>query len=85
MSYRPEAFASHQRTGPVLGIPVRTLQRSPFRALPQTRRQVAPWAAASFLDAEETYRKIMGYRDLSIFKAPLAKLTSPVARKEVAL
>ena len=46
---------------------------------------VVRWAAASFLDAEKSYRKIMGYRDLWILKAHLDELgTPPGARKEVA-
>ncbi|MDE2764752.1 MAG: transposase [Gemmatimonadota bacterium] len=42
------------------------------------------WAAASFMDAEQNYRKIMGYRDLWTLKAHLDELVTPVARKEVA-
>ena len=45
---------------------------------------VVRWAAASFMDAEQNYRKIMGYRDLWILKAHLDELTTPVAGKEVA-
>ena len=43
---------------------------------------VVRWTAASFMDAERNYRKIMGYRDLWILKAHLDELTIPVARKE---
>ena len=43
------------------------------------------WAAAPFLDAEKGYRRIMGYRDLWMFKAHLDELgTPPVDGKEVA-
>ena len=45
---------------------------------------VVRWAAASFMDAEQNYRKIMDYRDLWILKAHLDELTTPVAGKEVA-
>jgi len=36
------------------------------------------------MDAEQNYRKIMGYRDLWTLKAHLDELVTPVARKEVA-
>lgn len=43
------------------------------------------WAAAAFLDAEKSYRRIMGYRDLWMLKAHLDALdTPPVVRNEVA-
>ena len=43
------------------------------------------WAAASFLDAEKGYRRIMGYKDLWMLKAHLDELgTPPVDGKEVA-
>ena len=45
---------------------------------------VVRWAAAPFMDADQNYRKIMGYRDLWILKAHLDEFTPPVARKEVA-
>jgi len=42
-------------------------------------------AAAAFLDAEKSYRRIMGYRDLWMLKAHLDDLdTPPVVRNEVA-
>ena len=40
--------------------------------------------AASFVDADQNYRKIMGYRDLWILKAHLDEFTTPVVRTEVA-
>ena len=43
------------------------------------------WAAAAFLDAEKSYRRIMGYKDLWILKAHLDELgTPPVDGKEAA-
>ena len=45
---------------------------------------VLRWAAAAFMDAEQNYRRIMGYRDLRILKAHLDELTTPVAKKEIA-
>ncbi len=45
---------------------------------------VVRWAAASFMDAERSYRRIMGYRDLWILKAHLDELTAPVAENEAA-
>lgn len=45
---------------------------------------VVRWAAAAFMDAEQNYRRIMGYRDLWILKAHLDELTTPVAKKEIA-
>ena len=42
-------------------------------------------AAAAFLGAEKSYRRIMGYRDLWMLKAHLDDLdTPPVVRNEVA-
>ena len=35
------------------------------------------WAAAAFLEAEKSYRRIMGYRDLWILKAHLDELGAP--------
>ena len=45
---------------------------------------VVRWAAASFMDAERNYRRIMGYGDLWILKAHLDELTTPVAKEEIA-
>jgi len=43
------------------------------------------WAAAAFLEAETSYRRIMGYRDLWILKAHLDELTTPsIEGREVA-
>ncbi|MDE0395530.1 MAG: hypothetical protein OYK82_12220 [Gammaproteobacteria bacterium] len=43
------------------------------------------WAAASFMEAEKKYRKIMGYRDLWTLKAHLDELGAPqVTRKAAA-
>ena len=41
-------------------------------------RMVVRRAAASFLDAEKSYRKIMGYRDVRVLKAHLDELGTPV-------
>ena len=35
------------------------------------------WAAAAFLEAKKSYRRIMGYRDLWILKAHLDDLGTP--------
>ena len=41
------------------------------------------WAAAAFLEAGKSYRRIMGYRDLWILKAHLDELsTPPIEKKE---
>ena len=43
------------------------------------------WAVAAFLDAEKSYRRIMGYKDLWILKAHLDELgTPPVDGEEAA-
>ena len=43
------------------------------------------WAAAAFRDAEKSYRRIMGYKDLRILEAHLDELaTPPVDGKEIA-
>ena len=42
----------------------------------------ARWAAAVFLEAETSYRRIMGYRDLWILKAHLDGLTTPPPLRE---
>ena len=42
------------------------------------------WVAASFMEAEKKYRKIIGYRDLWTLKAHLDELGAPwVTRKAV--
>jgi transposase-like protein len=43
---------------------------------------VKRWAAAAFLDAEHSFRRILGYRDLSMLKAILNE--NPVAHEEKA-
>ena len=43
---------------------------------------VVRWAAAAFLDAEENYRRIMGYKDIWILKAHLDESSTSVAKKE---
>ena len=50
----------------------------------QDGSMVVRWAAASFMDAEQNYRRITGYRDLWILKAHLDELTTPVAEKDAA-
>ena len=43
------------------------------------------WAAASFLDAEKNYRRVMGYRDFWMLKVHLHELGAPIVdRKKVA-
>ena len=42
---------------------------------------VVRWAAASFLDTEQNYCKIVGYRDLRILRVHLDEFTTPVARR----
>lgn len=43
------------------------------------------WAAASFLEAEKKYRKIMGYRDLWALKAHLDELGAPRLTRRAAV
>jgi len=43
----------------------------------------ARWSAAAFLESEESYRKIMGYKDLSALRAILDE-SKPATRQAVA-
>ena len=43
----------------------------------------ARWSAAAFLEGEKSFRKIMGYRDLWVFKAILDG-SQPATRQAVA-
>jgi len=58
---------------PHSGVRVRTRRVSRWR----DGKMVLRWAAASFLDAEKTFRRIMGYRDLWQLKAHLDATHEP--------
>jgi putative transposase len=62
---------------PHSGVRVRTRRVSRWR----DGQMVLRWAAASFLDAEKQFRRIMGYRDLWQLQAYLDDLAQPAEMK----
>ena len=63
---------------PNAGVRLRTARMTHW----QNAEIVQRWVAASLLDAEKSFRKIMGYRDLWILDAILNPATS--SQQEVA-